>query len=308
MKAPELFSEYIWLVNTINNSKQGISLAEINEKWKRTEMSGGLPYSRATFNRHKSAIQDIFGLLIECDNKNGHRYYISNKDVLREDSLQQWMINSISVGNMLSESIALQDRILLENTPSASDNFKLIIDAMRNSRLIDITYCRYQHSTAKSYTVAPYCIKLFRRRWYLLSRFADGGYAVLSIDRIKELSISEQAFIIDPTFDATSFFDNCFGVNTSTEYPVTRIVLRAYGWERYAMHDLPLHNSQRQINKSDDYIDYELYLRPTSDFVAHILSRSSWLKVLEPLSLAEKIKEEHLQAARIYDDIEQGIS
>ena len=42
MKIPTLFKEYIWLVNTIRRAKR-ISLAEINEKWINTDMSGGIP-------------------------------------------------------------------------------------------------------------------------------------------------------------------------------------------------------------------------------------------------------------------------
>lgn len=55
MKTPTLFKEYIWLVNTIRKAGR-ITLAEINERWALTEMSGGLPLARATFNRHKDAI------------------------------------------------------------------------------------------------------------------------------------------------------------------------------------------------------------------------------------------------------------
>lgn len=55
MKSPALFKEYIWLVNTIYRAGR-ISLAEINEKWVETEMSEGVEFARATFNRHKDAI------------------------------------------------------------------------------------------------------------------------------------------------------------------------------------------------------------------------------------------------------------
>ena len=39
-------------------------------------MSEGVELARATFNRHKDAIEDIFGIYIECDKKNGYKYYI----------------------------------------------------------------------------------------------------------------------------------------------------------------------------------------------------------------------------------------
>lgn len=66
MKTPELFKEYIWLINTIYQAGK-ISFADINEKWLRTEMSGGVEIARTTFNRHKDAIEDIFGIIIDCE-------------------------------------------------------------------------------------------------------------------------------------------------------------------------------------------------------------------------------------------------
>ena len=99
MKTPALFKEYIWLVNTIHSAKR-ISFAEINEKWLRTEMSEGISLSRTTFNRHKDAIEDIFGIYIDCDRKDGYRYFIGNEAVLHEDSVQNWMLSTLTVNNL----------------------------------------------------------------------------------------------------------------------------------------------------------------------------------------------------------------
>lgn len=105
MKIPALFKEYIWLIETINRAGR-ITFAEINDKWKRKEESGGMEFSRTTFNRHRDAILDMFGIIIECDRKDGYRYYIENKDVLNEDSVQNWMFSTLSVSNMLNENVA----------------------------------------------------------------------------------------------------------------------------------------------------------------------------------------------------------
>ena len=61
MKSYALFQEYIWLVNTIYRAGK-ITLEEINRKWVETDMSEGLEMVRSTFNRHKDAIQDMFGI------------------------------------------------------------------------------------------------------------------------------------------------------------------------------------------------------------------------------------------------------
>ena len=159
MKIPTLFKEYIWLIETIYEAGK-ISFAEINEKWCRTEESGGVEFARTTFNRHRDAILDMFGVIIECDRKDGYRYYIYNKEVLNDDSVANWLFSTLSVGNMLDENVGVQDRILLESIPSGNTYLKSIIKAMRESRRVMITYRRYGAASANSFSVAPYCVKL----------------------------------------------------------------------------------------------------------------------------------------------------
>ena len=66
MKTYALFQEYIWLVETIHKAGR-LTLGEINDRWLRTEMSEGISIARSTFNRHRDAILDMFGIIIECD-------------------------------------------------------------------------------------------------------------------------------------------------------------------------------------------------------------------------------------------------
>lgn len=161
------FKEYIWLVNTIYHAK-AITFAEINERWLKTEMSEGVEMARTTFYRHKCAIEDIFGIYIDCDKKNGNRYFIGNEQVLREDSVQNWMLSTLSVGNMVEESLSLHNRILLEHVPSGGEKLQQVIKAMKENRKISLTYRRYGSPENDTRTLAPYCVKLFRQRWYLV--------------------------------------------------------------------------------------------------------------------------------------------
>ena len=81
---------------------------------------------------------------------------------------------------------------------------------------------------------------------------------------------------------------------------VERIVIRAFGYEPYYLRDLPLHHTQREINSTDEYSDFELRLRPTSEFKAQLMSRGQWIEVLEPQSLADEIVEWHKNAINRY--------
>ena len=49
MTTPTLFKEHIWLVNTIHQARN-ITLNDINRKWLKTEMSGGVELARSGIN------------------------------------------------------------------------------------------------------------------------------------------------------------------------------------------------------------------------------------------------------------------
>lgn len=299
MKIPTLFKEYIWLVETIQQAGR-ITFAEINKRWIKTEMSGGVDFSRTTFNRHRDAILDIFGIIIECDRKDGSKYYIENERVLREDSVQNWMLATLSVSNMVGESQGLQRSILLEHVPSGGDLLRQVVEAMRDCCMVAVSYRRYGSETSSRFVLAPYCVKLFCRRWYLLGRFEDSqNLGTFSLDRMERIEVLKQKFKMDKDFDAADYFSESYGIVVSNIEP-ERIVLRAYGAESYYLRDLPLHRSQREINTTGEYTDFELMLRPTADFKAALMARGEWIEVLEPQQLAEEIAEWHRRAAERY--------
>ena len=322
VKTSVLFKQYVWLVDTIRRARR-ISLADLSDRWTRTEFSEGTALSRTTFNRHRDAVEEIFGITIGCDADN--KYYIVDSSLLRSDTVQEWMLSTLTVSNIVGEARGLHDRILLESIPIEGELLRQVVDAMQRGVRIMVRYHRYGQQQDSEWVVEPYCIKLFRRRWYLLCHFPEDdsqtikqsdtqtpkhssintfthsrnqAFIVLSFDRITELKLTKESFVIDPCFSAEDFFAEYFGVMTDDRIPLTRIVLRAYGNERYALRDLPLHPSQKLLEEGDGYVDFELNMRPTSDFLAHLLSRGRWVEVISPDNIVQKIKELHQEAIK----------
>lgn len=288
MKTPVLFKEYIWLVNTIYQARK-ITFAEINEKWLRTEMSGGVDIARTTFNRHKDAIEDIFGIIIDCDKKDGFKYYIANKSVLREDTIQNWMLSSMTVHTAVQEGVSLQKRILLEEIPSGYKYLQPILEAMKSNHCISFAYQKYNDAEVKTYPVAePYCLKLYKQRWYLRTKI-DQQFRTFSLDRIKSLDISAETFQLDKDFDAEAHFYDYYGVYRDEKLKPQRIVIRASKDERPYLRDLPLHHSQQEINVTAEYSDFSYFLSPSDDFIGEILRKKNRLYVISPKVLRDKI-------------------
>ena len=307
MTVPSLFKEYIWLVNTIKRARR-ISFAEIQEKWLDTEMSGGVEFARSTFNRHKDAIQDIFGINIDCDRKGGYKYYIANEKVLREDTVQNWIVATMSVNDVISDSKALHDRIVLQQIP-CDEYLETFINAMKRKVRVEVKYRRYESDNVTEVDFEPYCLKLFNQRWYVLAHFLRDAtpekeerdyYGVYSFDRMQEVSLTNVKFEVRDDFDAQDYFSECFGVFASESTPAERIVLRAYNKQRYYLNDLPLHHSQKVIGRGENYTDFEYYIRPTIDFCGHILSLANQLKVIYPQSLADRIRQMAMDTLEMY--------
>jgi hypothetical protein len=81
-----------------------------------------------------------------------------------------------------------------------------------------------------------------------------------------------------------------------------RIVIRAYGLEPHYLRDLPLHHSQKEIKRTNEFTDFELRLKPTNDFKTHLLSLNSWIRIIEPAWLADEMKEWLKEALNRYEE------
>lgn len=303
MKTYDLFQEYIWLVEMLHR-KGSLTLTEINRLWVRTEMSGGVPLARSTFNRHRDAILDMFGIVIECDKKDGFRYYIFNEEVLEEDSIQNWMLSTLSVNSVLAESKGVHDRILLERIPSDGENLHKFIEAMKRGVRVMVNYRRYGTEASKSsMKLDPYFVKLFNKRWYAIVKYPEptGNLFTLAFDRIISFEVTDEKFKYDKTFDPAGWFRDCYGIVRDPNVPVERVVIRAFGMEANYLRDLPLHPTQKEIASTDEYTDFEMLLRPSMDFNAPLLSRGAAIKVLEPKWLADDIKASHQAALKQYE-------
>lgn len=290
MRKVDIFQQYIWLLDTIHQARR-ISFEEINKRWQKSSLNNGTAMHRNTFNRHKDAIQEIFGVNIECDNTDHFKYYIENAGQLDGNTIQKWMLSTITVHHAVQESVSLQQRILLEEIPSGQMFLQSVLDAMKTNHRLSFSYQKYGTKEVKSYPSAePYCLKLYKQRWYMLVK-TDLQLKVFSLDRIQSLDVLDETFRLDPSFDAEAHFRDCFGVYRNEHDHPQKVVLRAFGAEALNLRDLPLHHSQKEVCTTSSYSDFSYHLCPSNDFIGQILRQADLLQVLAPQSLRDKIRE-----------------
>ena len=288
MKPSLIFSQYVWLVNTLRRYGR-MTLEEINEKWQDDEVADGNPLSRSTFNRHRDAVLDMFGVVIECDTQDGYRYYIYNPEVLEDDTLERWMLNSLTVGTVLADSQSIHDRILLENVPAGEEHLRTLIQAIKSNHVVEISYARFGQG-GYSIQVAPYALKLWHQRWYLLC--SNEKYLITySLDRMRSVKILDKIFKLPDDFSAEAYFSDFYGVYTDREVPMEHIRVRAYGKTPDYMRTLPFHASQKEVETSEEYAEFTFDIRPTYDFFNALASAGPDLEILEPQDMRDEMKD-----------------
>ena len=141
MKQGQIYYQYTWIINTLMAFK-ALTLEELSRKWQDDKVNDGSPLTRPSFTRHRKAIQDMFGIIIESAPIT-YKYYIANPQRLQNGSLEQWLYSTLTVHGVLAESVAIKDRVVLEDVPSGEHYLSSIIHAFRTGRRLLLGYQKF---------------------------------------------------------------------------------------------------------------------------------------------------------------------
>ena len=296
----ELLQKYIWLVQTfIRAGQNGLSLNEIVDRW---ESRFDLPYSRRTFNNHREAVEDVFGIRIEC-NRSTNRYYIDySEDVSDENAESAWLINTFTVNSILSlGKKRLSGRVSVEDIPSGHLHLTSIMEAMTEGVEIQIDYQKYTSARAETLTLRPYAVKEFAKRWYLIAHCIErDGLRVYSLDRIRALRTTDTTFKMEKSFDVEELFATSFGIYLP-EGKARTITFRSSEKEARFLRDLPLHKSQEELESKDGYVTFSIFVCPDRNMLMEFCRYGSSIEVLSPSDIRKEIAAELSSAAKLYE-------
>ena len=172
---------------------------------------------------------------------------------------------------------------------------------MKENRVLNITYHSYWKNEENNFDVQPFCVKLFRQRWYLVARstysyYYEKGPRIYALDRIHALHTTNETFEMPKDWSAKEYFDGCFGIIADHRTDVQIIKLKVNAGQANYIRDLRLHDSQDEIERNEEYSIFAYQLRPSYDFIQELLWHAADMEVLEPQSLREDIANiiEHL--------------
>ncbi|MBR6630311.1 MAG: WYL domain-containing protein [Alistipes sp.] len=291
MSTAGLINHYVWFVTTIYN-RGPISLADLQHRYE-SHFGRGEELSERQFHRYTDAVEELFDIEIKYS-RSQRGYIVADREGIDNMGMRKWLIQTFSVNNILHESQDLKNRILLENVPSGQQHLTTIVDAMRESVALSMTYHSFHRDEPSTFKVEPYCVKLFEQRWYMLAK--SEGYDDLrlyALDRIKALEPTERKFKLPKKFDATKFFEDYYGIIIGDEdFEVEPVALKVDWWQSKYLRTLPLHHSQVEVERNEEYSIFEYRLCPSFDFRQKILSMGATTEVLAPAKLIAKVRAE----------------
>lgn len=292
-RGQSLITKYVWIIETIYH-KRKISFKELNELWLRDDISRGVNIPKRTFDNWRYVIWDMFGINIVNENRGEYRYYIENEEDISKNGLRSWLYNTICVSNALTNSQNIKDRIILEYVPSGQNYLHPIIEAMKENHVLNITYHNYWKNKEHNFNVQPYCVKLFRQRWYMVAQstnsyYYEKGPLIYALDRIKYLQATKDTFEMPKDWTAKDFFEGYFGIIANQSIKIQSIKLKVSAGQANYIRNLQMHESQKEIERNEKYSIFTYYLHPTFDFQQELLWNGEDMEVLEPKWLRNEI-------------------
>ena len=291
MSTAGLINRYVFFVTTIYN-RGPISLEEIQRRFE-SHFGRGEELSERQFHRYTDAVEELFDIEIKYS-RSQRGYIVADHEGIDNMGMRKWLLQTFSVNGMLHESQELKNRILLEDVPSGQQYLTTIVDAMREGVALSMTYQSFGKSEPSTFEVEPYCVKLFEQRWYMLGK--SEGYDELrlyALDRIKALEPTERKFKLPKSFDAEKFFEDYYGIIIGDEeFDVGPVALKVDSWQSKYLRTLPLHHTQVEVERNEEYSIFEYRLCPSFDFRQKILSMGATTEVLAPAKLITKVREE----------------
>ena len=130
-------------------------------------------------------------------------------------------------------------------------------------------------------------VKIFKQRWYVIGK--SDKVRIYALDRIPGLKITEDRFEMPPDFIPEEYFLHCFGIIHDEEIAPQTVKLKVSSWQANYLRALPLHHSQEELDRVEEGVIFQYFIKPTFDFRQEILSLGDDIEVVSPVSFRDEI-------------------
>jgi hypothetical protein len=282
----------LYLINLLER-KGALTLKEINESYQYSSIYEGGDILPRTFLRYKDFIEENFPCYIEFNARTGKYELHRHKGLYGEDdSLFDYLLSAYHIEGMTELALKHRDKIMLTEAPTGVENVQIILEAIDKKKGIECDYYSFNKKTVKHQLLIPYFLRTWEQRWYLVAEPDNHyhGQSVFALERMDNIRLTKEEMLPSKKITADEFFDGSFGVNHSDDQKPERILIKVYNTQVEYVRALPIHESQKEIETTDEWSIFEYRLVPCFNFYQQLLWHRERLEVLEPLYIREEMK------------------
>lgn len=243
-------------------------------------------YSSSTFEKDKTAIFDLWKILIKCDGYN--RYFI---DDVSDSIFQNDLMNSAIFLASLNSDMLLPEFVIPETRKNTGmEYFHVISEAIEAKKKLKISYYDYISQDTNEKIINPYRLKQKDFKWYVLADDENDAaipfksYALERIAKIEEVGTFKLQNV-----DFETPYKNAIGMFTNEE--PEKIIVEYDLRDGNYLKANPVHQSQTIVSENKESIRFEFFVKPNEDFLMELMKRSWSLKVIQPASLKDKMRD-----------------
>lgn len=258
-----------------------------------------LNVSEKTFKRDLNAINLVYKRSIQF-NFSKKKYEI---DKVENEQYSARLLEAFDIYNALNVNAALANHLDFEQQkPLGLENFHGLLHAIKNRLQVNISYQTFGYDEPSLRKTNPYFLKEFKNRWYLIAKdLKTETIKTYSLDRIAEIEITKKRFTFPVGENPKEKFQHSFGIIDSVGGSVPEnVVLSFTPQQGKYIKTLPLHHSQEILVDNTQELRIRLKVYLAFDFVKELLSYGDGVKVIEPASLIEMVKDGHQKAFEQY--------
>lgn len=247
--------------------------------------------SQRTIQRDLKDMAAIFGIEVIYDRKRKGLILKETPFALLENFHQ--LIESNALSSALVEGSRYAPYLKLSGKPDRGlQSLPQYLAAMEDRKCLRIEYAPFGGKPSQR-TVAPYQIREYDGRWYLVAReiIPQSDFEkCFALDRIEAFDVLEKTFEMPDLPTLNNLFTPCIGITKNDE--VLEVVLAFSQEEAPYIKTLPLHPSQQILEEDKKRLVVKLYVYDTWELRAKIRSYGSHVKVLSPVALREAVTAE----------------
>lgn len=211
------------------------------------------------------------------------------------------VISGYRVGRILGKSDGEIIQVEAPLEDAGARWIEVLYKAIIEKQTLKINYQPFGKEV-KAHIYSPYLLKEYRNRWYLAGYSVRAKNAiVLALDRIRSVEPASEVYFNDPGFNGKEYFKYSFGVTHRYTDSPEKVLLSFTPQQAKYVLSQPLHHSQKLILENPEEVQVEMEVYVTQDLVMTILSYGDGVRVLQPQSLVDSMKETIDKMKALYD-------